>query len=118
MRKLLVSIAAIYANTGNTEAWLAWLGFDTGPSQQRCSQVSTWWPLRESLSGDYKQEAEAQEGDFTGPEAGAGTRTRAVVADVDTQDPRLVNVHGSWLVKTSFVDYFHNILLKLGDALI
>lgn len=42
----------------------------------------------------------------------------AVVADVDTQDPRLINEHSSWLIKTSFVDYFHNILLKLGGTLI
>ena len=45
-------------------------------SQPRCSQVSTWWPLRKTLSGGCQQEPEAQEGDLTGQEAGAGTRAR------------------------------------------
>ena len=69
---------------------------------------------QETTSRRQRPRRETSQGRRRVPGAGLG----AVVADVDTQDPRLVNVHSSWLVKTSFVDYFHNILLKLGDALI
>lgn len=89
------------------EAWLAWLGLDTGclsldaprsvlggRSEKHC---------QEAASRSQRPRKETSQGRRRVPGPGLG----AVVVGVDTQDARLIHVHSSRLIKGSFVDYFH-----------
>lgn len=96
-----------YADIGNMEAWLAWLGLDAG-----CLSLDAPRSVLGGLSEKHCQEGasrsqrprkETSQGRRRVPGPGLG----AVVVDVDTQDTHLIHVHSSWLIQMTLVHYFH-----------
>ena len=89
------------------EAWLTWLGLDTGYLSLDASRSVLGGPsekhCQEAASRSQRPRKETSQGRRWVPGPGLG----AVVVDVDTQDARLIHVHSSWLIKVPFADYFH-----------